>query len=63
METSRGVTPGGGAIWGLIPPRINEIYGLQRVFRPERLLSPSWNEKKILKPPSLVQFLCTPLET
>ena len=63
METGRGVTPGGGAIRGLIPPRINEIYGFQRVFRPKRLLSPSWKEKKILKPPYLVQFLCTPLET
>ena len=36
---------------GVSPPWTSEIYWLQGVFRPQRVLSPPWKDKKI-KPPS-----------
>ena len=45
----RGVLKGGG-LWGLSPPWASEIYGFQRVFRPQRVLRLPLERKKI-KPP------------
>ena len=40
-------------------PWISVIYRVQGVFRPQRVLSPPWKEKKIM--PQLDKFLNTPL--
>jgi len=48
----------GGGLLGLSPPWTSEIYWFQRVFRPQRVLSPPGKKKK-LSP--LDEFLNTPM--
>ena len=51
----------GGGLWGLSPPWIIEIYGFQRGFRPQLVLSlrPPPGKKKLSS--TLDKFLYTPL--